>query len=92
MVHQGEVAFMFKHCIKNGQETVKIVGYTQPMNGKSFSKPELRNAYLAQGVHISNIKDDKRLKVDKFFYKTVNQSGANESKAQPRGVFEQKYF
>jgi hypothetical protein len=89
MAHQGEVAFMFEHCIENGQETVKIVGYTQPMNGKSFSKPELRNAYLAQGVHISDVEDDKQLKVEKFFYETVNQRGTNESKAQPRGVFEQ---
>ena len=29
------------------------------MNRKTFSKPELRNAYLVQGVHISDIEDDE---------------------------------
>ena len=68
---------------------VKIIGYMQPMNRKTFSKPELRNVYLAQGVHISDINDDERLKVDKFFYETVNMQETKENKAQPRGVFEQ---
>ena len=80
---------MFEHCIENGQESVKIIGYTQLMNGKSFSKPELRNAYLVQGVHISDVEDDEQLKVDKFFYETVNMQETKENKAQPRGVFEQ---
>ena len=80
---------MFEHCIEDGQESVKIIGYMQPMNGKTFSKPELRNVYLAQGVHISDIEDDERLKVDKFFYETVNIQETKENKAQPRGVFEQ---
>jgi hypothetical protein len=86
MQHQGEVAFMFEHCIENGQESVKIIGYTQPINLKKFAKAELRNAYLAQGVHVSDIEDNERVKVDKFLYETINEKGR---KAQPRGVFEQ---
>ena len=42
-----------------------------------------------QGVHISDIKDDERLKVDRFFYETVNMQGTKESKSQLRGIFEQ---
>ena len=72
MEHQGEVAFLFKVKMVNGEPEVKIVGYTQPLDGKAFSKKELRNVYLSQGVHISDVEDDERLKVDKFFYETAN--------------------
>lgn len=89
MEHQGEVAFLFEVEMVNGEPEVKIVGYTQPLDGKAFSKKELRNAYLSQGVHISDVEDDERLKVDKFFYETANMQGRTESKAQPRGIFEQ---
>jgi len=89
MQHQGEVAFLFETNVIDGEVEVKIVGYTQPLDGKSFSKKELRNAYLAQGVHISDVEDDERLKVDKFFYETANMQENTESKPQPRGIFEQ---
>lgn len=67
--------------------SIKIVGYTIPSNNEKFTAPELRNAYLAQAVHLSDVEDSERTILDKFLYQTINEEGVEDPRTSPRGMF-----
>jgi hypothetical protein len=77
---------MFERDEETGN--ISVVGYTTPVNNDHFTETELRNAYLAQGIHESNLEDNDREKVDKFLFETTREPGSRETHSQSRGVFE----
>ena len=70
--------------------SLRILGYTTPVNHAEFSQAEVRNAYLAQGVYVADVEDTEREIVDKFLFQTVNEEGADKPRSQSRGLFGQE--